>query len=57
MSFGDSINDLDMLKYTGISVVMKSAVSALDGIATYRTTDDRTGVAEAINKIFFEGKL
>lgn len=57
VSFGDSINDLDMLKYTGISVVMKSAVPALDGVATYRTADDRTGVAEAINKIFFEGTL
>lgn len=53
VAFGDSINDLDMLKYAGIAVVMKSAVAELDSIATIRTEDDRAGVAEAINKLFF----
>lgn len=53
VSFGDSVNDIDMLKYTGIAVIMKSAVDELNGIAAMRTSDDRTGVAEAINKLFF----
>ncbi len=54
IGFGDSANDLDMLKYTGISVIMAKAPEFLDEYATIRATEHETGVAECINKLFFE---
>ena len=54
ISFGDSENDIEMLQYTGISVIMKSAPPEFDRFATIRTQSDTFGVAQAINKLFFE---
>lgn len=54
ISFGDSENDIEMLRYTGISVIMKEAPPEFDQFATMRTQSDTDGVAQAINKLFFE---
>ena len=56
ISFGDSENDIEMLQYTGISVIMKSAPPEFDRFATIRTQSDTIGVAQAINKLFSENK-
>ena len=53
ISFGDSENDIELLQYTGISVIMKSAPPEFDRFATIRTQSDTIGVAQAINKLFF----
>ena len=52
-AFGDSVNDIEMLKFAGKSVIMKSAPASLDAYATLRTTLDEGGVSEGIEKIFF----
>ena len=52
-AFGDSVNDVEMLKFAGKSVIMKSAPAALDEYAILRTSLDDGGVAEGIEKIFF----
>ena len=54
ISFGDSANDIEMLRYTGISVIMRGAPPEFDQFATMRTQSDTDGVAQAINKLFFE---
>ena len=54
ISFGDSENDIEMLRYTGISVIMKNAPTEFDQFATMRTQSDTDGVAQAINQLFFE---
>ena len=53
VAFGDSVNDVEMLKFADKSVIMKSAPAALDEYACLRTTLDDGGVAEGIEKIFF----
>ena len=53
VAFGDSINDVEMLKFAGKSVIMHSATEKLDEYATLRTDSDECGVAEGIEKIFF----
>lgn len=53
VAFGDSVNDIEMLKFAGKSVIMKSAPTSLYEYATFRTTLDDGGVAEGIEKIFF----
>lgn len=58
VAFGDSVNDNEMLRYAGKSVVMKSAPAAYDEFVTYRADSDFEGVADGINKLFFgEQKL
>lgn len=52
-AFGDSVNDVEMLKFAGKSVIMHSAPASLDELATLRTDADEGGVAEGIEKIFF----
>lgn len=53
MSFGDSENDVDMLKATGYSIVMGNA---LDGVKMYADeltdTNDRNGIEKALKKHF-----
>ena len=53
VSFGDSNNDVDMLRCTGTSVIMHAALEELDKIAAIRTESDENGVAEGINRLFF----
>lgn len=49
MSFGDGGNDVDMLKYTGISVAMGSAGDELKKESDYITSDaDEDGVVHAL---------
>ncbi len=55
-AFGDSVNDIEMLKFADKSVIMKSAPVELDEYACLRTTLDDGGVAEGIEKIFFGEK-
>ena len=55
-AFGDSVNDIEMLKFASKSVIMKSAPASLDEYATLRTSLDDGGVAEGIEKIFFGEK-
>ncbi len=52
-AFGDSINDIEMLKFANKSVIMHSAPPSLDKYAMLRTSLDDGGVSEGIEKIFF----
>lgn len=52
MAIGDSLNDLDMIKYAGLGVAMENAVQELKDNAQYITRkNDDDGVAEAIEKM------
>ena len=54
VSFGDSNNDVDMLRCTGTSVIMHTSPAELDEIADFRTESDENGVAEGIARLFFD---
>ena len=47
-AFGDSVNDIEMLKFAAKRVIMPEATAALDEYADLRAT-----VADGIAKIFF----
>ncbi len=49
--FGDSENDLEMLKFAHTSVIMNHAPEFLSEYATYRTDSDENGVAEGLIKL------
>lgn len=51
--FGDSENDLDMVKYAQTSVIMNHAPEFMWQYATIRTDSDENGVAEGIEKVVF----
>lgn len=51
--FGDSENDLEMIRYAKISVIMNHAPESLWQYATIRTESDENGVAEGIEKLLF----
>ena len=52
IAIGDSMNDMDMLKYAGISVAMGNAVEAVKEVCEYITTSaEEGGVAEALNRL------
>lgn len=53
VAFGDSLNDYEMLRYAGVSVVMHKGPREFDEFITLRTDNDILGVAEGIDKIFF----
>lgn len=53
VAFGDSLNDVEMLKFVGKGVAMKSAPASFDEYVYLRTEADEGGVCEGINKIFF----
>ncbi|MBQ4556448.1 MAG: HAD family phosphatase [Clostridia bacterium] len=53
VAFGDSVNDIEMLKFAGKGVIMKSAPAMLDEYSVIRTDSDHEGVAEGIERIFF----
>ena len=49
MVLGDDINDIEMLKVAGISVVMSNASDEIKKLGTYITSDnDSDGVAKAL---------
>ncbi|GLC79747.1 Cof-type HAD-IIB family hydrolase [Lacrimispora brassicae] len=51
IGFGDGMNDISMIQYTGIGVAMENAVQELKNIAQYVTTsNDEDGIAEALYK-------
>lgn len=53
IAMGDSINDLDMLRYAGISVAMGDACEEVKTICTFVSCDARDGgVAQALYKLF-----
>ena len=52
--FGDSENDLEMIRYAKTSVIMNHAPESLWQYATIRTESDENGVAEGIEKLLFE---
>lgn len=56
VAFGDSVNDTEMLAYAGQSVIMHSAPTNLDALATLRASCNKGGVSEGIEKIFFGEK-
>lgn len=54
IAFGDSENDVEMLKFAGTSVVMAHAPESLDYYATLRTKGEEDGVAQAIKELFLK---
>ena len=49
MSFGDDVNDLDMLKFTKLSVAMGNGKDIVKEAATYTTNDiDEDGLFQAL---------
>lgn len=51
VSFGDELNDLDLIKNAGIGVAMGNSIDEIKAIADYITlTNDENGVADYINK-------
>jgi len=52
MAIGDNLNDLEMLQYAGVPVVMANAVAALRDRGWYETAaNDDAGVARAIRRL------
>lgn len=54
VAFGDSGNDLAMLRSVGTGVIMPHAPKELEPYAALRTQNGSTGVAEAIQTLFFK---
>lgn len=52
MSIGDNVNDIDMLKVSGIGVTLADSYDEIKKIATYTTTNsvENSGFAEAVYK-------
>ena len=59
MAIGDNFNDLEMLRFAGIGVVMGNADPELRGLPEFYTTasNDEDGVAKAIEKFILRGDL
>jgi len=56
MAIGDNFNDLDMLEYSGLPVLMGNAVPGLQGRGWSTTgTQDECGVAAAIRRFALPG--
>lgn len=52
MAIGDNVNDIDMLKASGIGVTLSDSHDEIKKIATYTTTSsvENSGFAEAVYK-------
>lgn len=58
MAIGDNFNDLEMLEFAGVPVVMGNAVDALRARGWQETaTQDESGVAQAIRRIVLNGPV
>ena len=56
MAVGDNFNDLEMLEYAGVPVVMANAVEGLKGRGWHVTGhQDEAGLAEAIRALALQG--
>jgi Cof subfamily protein (haloacid dehalogenase superfamily) len=56
MAIGDNLNDLEMLQFAGVPVVMGNAVEALRHRGWHQTaTHDEAGVAQAIRRLALGG--
>ena len=52
MAIGDSFNDIEMLEYAGMAVVMDNAHDDIKGLADYvAPSNDQDGVAEVLEKL------
>ena len=57
IAIGDSYNDISMIEYAGLGVVMGNACEEVKRRADYVTsTNNENGVAEVINKFIFGGR-
>lgn len=55
IAIGDNYNDLEMLEFAGVGVVMENAVPALKQMGFHVTaSNDEDGVAKALEKFVFE---
>ena len=55
IAIGDNYNDLEMLEFAGVGVVMENAVPALKRMGFHITaSNDEDGVAKALEKFVFE---
>ena len=55
IAIGDNYNDLEMLEFAGVGVVMENAVPALKQMGFHMTaSNDEDGVAKALEKFVFE---
>lgn len=52
MAIGDNLNDIDMIRNSGIGVAVANSYDAVKAVATYTTTNnvDNSGFAEAVYK-------
>ena len=57
VAFGDSENDLEMLRFAGRSAIMHSAPASLDAVATYRAKRKEDGIAQAIEYFGLGGRV
>jgi hydroxymethylpyrimidine pyrophosphatase-like HAD family hydrolase len=58
MAIGDNLNDLEMLDYAGVPVIMGNAVAELRGRGWHETsTHDEAGVAQAIRRLALTGEV
>jgi Cof subfamily protein (haloacid dehalogenase superfamily) len=58
MAIGDSYNDLEMLEYAGIAVVMGNAREEIKAVGDYITkSNDDEGVAEALERIILKKEV
>jgi Cof subfamily protein (haloacid dehalogenase superfamily) len=56
VAIGDGLNDLEMLKETGLGIAMGNATEAVKSVAKWVTgTNDEEGVAEAVRRLVDEG--
>jgi hydroxymethylpyrimidine pyrophosphatase-like HAD family hydrolase len=56
MAIGDNLNDVEMLEFAGVPVIMGNAVDGLGGRAWHRTgSHDDAGVAQAIWRFALNG--
>jgi Cof subfamily protein (haloacid dehalogenase superfamily) len=57
MAIGDNLNDVEMLEFAGVPVIMGNAVDALGGRGWHQTaTHDDAGVAQAIWRFVLDGR-
>ena len=57
MAIGDNLNDIEMLQFAGVPVIMGNAVDGLGGRGWHQTAShDEAGVAQAIWRLVLDGE-